>query len=644
VGKNWTCARAMEMVDSEWVLFVDADVRLAPRLSCGCLAEWMVQPIMATLMGIGFPIEATNDAADATAFAAGPFMLFRRSAYAAIGGHAALAAEVVEDLALARRIKAAGFRLRYLLGLDAVELRIYADFAALWEGWSKNWFTGLDRHVPRALGAAATVGLMFSGPWLLALRLWTGHHFALSPRHWWLMGAAALLLPACAAPTPPAATLPAAPRQPTAILHAHDEPFAQVRGYVCSLARQGYSHVQIAPAQLSNGDGRPGSGRGGGEWWRRYQPVDHLTIAGRGSRADLRALTRTARGCGMKVIADVVFNHMASDPAHAAVLRYPGLGPDDFHRRCAIDYSDGDTLSERRCWLNGDLPDLDHSRPSVMALHERHLRLLLEDGVDGFRFDAAKHIEPATLRTYLEVIRRHSGGRAWSYLEVIDDGDTSAAMYAPVAPVTDFVLCDSLQQVFGPVGWLSGLRLPRAIDDGRSITFAVNHDSDPSINPGFPRCRVADRGDAHLASAYVLAREAGTPLILARDNLQVAYLSGGARFRSLMRRRGEGGANVRETVLAVADPRSVLVMERGGEGLFVVNKAAETYDIASLDLSLSQLEGCYLELRNDFTIAIERRGDGRKFLTRWGGWQRGGMRLAGRDALFFARVPFDACR
>ena len=67
VGKNWACSRAMEQVTSEWVLFIDADVRLspdalrralvqaieekadlfslAPRLECGCLAEWMVQPI-----------------------------------------------------------------------------------------------------------------------------------------------------------------------------------------------------------------------------------------------------------------------------------------------------------------------------------------------------------------------------------------------------------------------------------------------------------------------------------------------------------------------------------------------------------------------------------------------------------------------
>jgi cellulose synthase/poly-beta-1,6-N-acetylglucosamine synthase-like glycosyltransferase len=256
VGKNWACTRAMEQVQSDWVLFVDADVRLqpttlrralgqavsegadllslAPRLCCGCLAEWMVQPIMISLLCLSFPIQAANDPADPTAFAAGPFMLFRRSAYSAIGGHRALAGEVVEDLALARRIKAGGYRLRYLLGLDAADLRMYTNFAALWEGWSKNWFSGLDRSLAKALGAGAVVVLLFSGPWLLApaaaiglallgeqaalrlplqaalalavlgiglhltLRLWTRSAFALPLRHWWLMGAGGLVLGALA--------------------------------------------------------------------------------------------------------------------------------------------------------------------------------------------------------------------------------------------------------------------------------------------------------------------------------------------------------------------------------------------------------------------------------------------------------------
>ena len=266
VGKNWACSRAMEQVVSEWVLFMDADVRLqpaalrralaqamadgadllslAPRLSCGCLAEWLVQPIMASLLGLGFPIEAANDPASPVAFAAGPFMLFRRSTYLAIGGHRALAAEVVEDLALARRIKQGGHRLRYLLGLDALDLRMYSDFASLWEGWTKNWLLGLDGDVARALVSSALVLLMFSVPWLLApvaallaaglapmglapmgfapvglpgqrllllaalslalagiglqlvLRLWIRRQFQLPISFWWLMGAGGLVVAA----------------------------------------------------------------------------------------------------------------------------------------------------------------------------------------------------------------------------------------------------------------------------------------------------------------------------------------------------------------------------------------------------------------------------------------------------------------
>jgi len=444
-----------------------------------------------------------------------------------------------------------------------------------------------------------------------------------------------------------AALLGAAPGQalepPTAILHAHDEPYRQVKDYVCGLAKQGYSHVQIAPAQRSNGDPVGGAAVSANEWWRRYQPVDFLVIQGRGSLQDLQALTHQAHSCGMKVIADVVFNHMASDPKFAATLDYPTFKREDFHPQCKINYSDGNTNTERNCWLNGDLPDLNQTITHVSRVLRQHLKLLLEAGVDGFRFDAAKHMDPAVLNDLIATINTSSKNRAWNYLEVIDDNDTKASMYTPTAAVTDFVLCESLQKAFSFGGSLSSLRIPTAINDSRSVTFGVNHDSDSTINPGFPKCSYANRGDAVLSNAYVLARESGTPLILAKDNLTVAYLPTGATFRRLMIERGKQGLNVRENVLAVADSQSMLVMERGSEGLFVVNKSSTPFDMPMLDLTLTNLEGCYRELRNTFTVAIERRGDGRKSITRWGTWQRGGMQVAARDALYFVRVPFAEC-
>jgi alpha-amylase len=379
------------------------------------------------------------------------------------------------------------------------------------------------------------------------------------------------------------------------------------------------------------------------EWWRRYQPVDFLVIQGRGSLQDLQALTHQAHSCGMKVIADVVFNHMASDPKFAVTLDYPTFKREDFHPQCKINYSDGNTNTERNCWLNGDLPDLNQTTTHVSHVLRQHLKLLLEAGVDGFRFDAAKHMDPAVLNDLIATINTSSKNRAWNYLEVIDDNDTKASMYTPTAAVTDFVLCESLQKAFSFGGSLSSLRIPTAINDSRSVTFGVNHDSDPTINPGFPKCSYANRGDAVLANAYVLARESGTPLILAKDNLTVAYLPTGATFRRLMLERGKQGLNVRENVLAVADSQSMLVMERGSEGLFVVNKSSTPFDTPMLDLTLTNLEGCYRELRNTFTVAIERRDDGRKSITRWGTWQRGGMQVAARDALYFVRVPFAEC-
>ena len=253
-GKNWPASVAAAIPwpegdpEQQWLLFLDADVKLrpgaiaaalaeasssgadlfslAPRLECGCLAEWLVQPIVAALLGLGFPIRRSNDPDDSTAFAAGPFMLFRRSAYEAIGGHRAVASEVVEDLALARRIKAHGLSLRYLLGVDWVDLRMYRSLAALWEGWTKNWFLGLDRNLLKAAGSVGVVLLLFALPWLsllwaliaflwsgqpnlmlalpallgvtlvFSVRLWSTWRFATPLRYWWLSWLGAVLIAA----------------------------------------------------------------------------------------------------------------------------------------------------------------------------------------------------------------------------------------------------------------------------------------------------------------------------------------------------------------------------------------------------------------------------------------------------------------
>jgi alpha-amylase len=420
-----------------------------------------------------------------------------------------------------------------------------------------------------------------------------------------------------------------AAEQPIAIFHAFNQPYRDVTKFVCQLSDQGYSHVQLSPAQKSN----PSP-----EWWARYQPVDYSVIEGLGSEADVTQLTQTAHGCNVKVIADVVFNHMAD--INGDLTKFPGLSPKDFTTpRCDIKYGDGKRDTEVNCWL-GSLPDLKFT-DNVKKLQKAHLKKLLALGIDGFRFDAAKHMPQNVVQEYIDYINQESKGKAWNYLEVISDGDTKAEDYNGIAAVEDFVLYNSMKGIFGFGGDMRSLPA-QSVSDPRSVTFGTNHDTIRSLNSQAIN-PYDDITDSYLATAYVLARKDGTPLIFNEDNLKAPYINFGVKFRQIITQREKTGKNVNENILKVLNSSTVMLMERGAEGFFVENKGADTFDIPALDVTLSRLEGCYRELRNNFTVAIENRS-GKKFITRWGTPKRGGMEVQGRDALYFVREPFDQCK
>ena len=430
--------------------------------------------------------------------------------------------------------------------------------------------------------------------------------------------------------------------QPTAIFHAFNQQYKDVEGFVCILADQGYSHIQISPAQKSN----PGN-----EWWKRYQPVDYSVIEGLGSESDLKNLINKAHSCNVKVIGDVVFNHMADldgGDDFEDLTKYPNLSPKDFHtvssnpgqKPCTINYSDGNRDSELNCWL-GNLPDLIHNE-DVKNIQKAHLKKLLDLGIDGFRFDAAKHMPADVVKEYIDYIDQESQGRTWNYLEVITDGDTKAEDYNWIAAVTDFILYGSMKNAYTFSGDLRSLPAA-AVNDSRSVTFGANHDTIKELND-FAINPYNDITDSYLASGYVLGREDGTPLIFNEHNLNVPYLKYGVKFRQIMEQKGKEGKNVKENILRVIDRPTIVMMERGPEGFLLENKGADQFDIPVLDLNSSSLEGCYHELSNDFNVTIERGGDGKKYVTGWGRPDRGGVKIEGRDALYFIREPWDSCQ
>ena len=185
VGKNWACDRATKYATGDFFLFIDADVRLKPgaieaatevarseqidllncipATVCGSLTEWLVQPFMFINLLISLNDKAVKNPQTETAFAAGPFILFGRSAYEKVGGHRAVANQVAEDVALARLIKHGGLKLGYRLGAEIATLRMYRSWAALWEGWTKVLYVGAQRNFFTMLSLATIMLIRLVG-------------------------------------------------------------------------------------------------------------------------------------------------------------------------------------------------------------------------------------------------------------------------------------------------------------------------------------------------------------------------------------------------------------------------------------------------------------------------------------------------
>lgn len=220
-GKVAACWRGQAVASGETLLFVDADVRLAPetlRLALAYLEEsgadgvtligrlvtegfweWVVQPVVGSLILAGNRPEEVNDPQrPKSAMANGQFIMVRRSAYDAVGGHEAVRGEVLDDVGFARLMKARQRSLHLLLGLDLMSVRMYTGLREIWDGWTKNLFLGLHRSLPLTLlvwMAVFATGLL---PFLLAaglpaLTLATGQPGFTDPA-WWLSVAAAILI------------------------------------------------------------------------------------------------------------------------------------------------------------------------------------------------------------------------------------------------------------------------------------------------------------------------------------------------------------------------------------------------------------------------------------------------------------------
>jgi chlorobactene glucosyltransferase len=244
-GKPWACQRAGEQAVADFapdfLLFVDADVRLVPgaaraalgyaereglamlsgfgRLEMRSFWEKVMQPVVAGMIIAGNPLSRNNDPdkRKGKPIANGQFILLRRSAHAAVGGHEAVRNDVLDDVGLATAVTGAGLTYHMTFMTSIFSCRMYAGFADLWEGWSKNLFPGLGWNWSALVGlivftllttilpyAVLGAGAVLGGPWLAwggalvllvqALRLYLDRAFSQDPAYGLTHGPATGLL------------------------------------------------------------------------------------------------------------------------------------------------------------------------------------------------------------------------------------------------------------------------------------------------------------------------------------------------------------------------------------------------------------------------------------------------------------------
>ena len=406
------------------------------------------------------------------------------------------------------------------------------------------------------------------------------------------------------------------------ILHAFNWRMRDLIKYAPEIAQAGYTSVQISPIQGTKATVNDGSYAT--DWWSFYQPTDMAIGNALGTAAELQQATAELHKYGVKVVADVVTNHVQNCESKADrnkinstlrgyvrhdVLTHP-MKADDSSRQNQVQ---GD--------LDNQLPDINTGSTDYQNFVINNLLNPLSDaGVDGFRFDAAKHIETPDDGSYasqywpnITNAIKAKNSNAYIYGEILDSaGKFQISSYTKYINVTDYAYGNTVRGALSSKN-ASGLTNYGYSGSSKSqnVLWVESHDnfcSGTSLS--------LTKQQQILGWAAIGARADAPALFYVRPKHEAIDSAGFIKYDDLMGAPGSAETWKDPTVAAVNKFKNAFVgqnesvsangamfyVQRGTTGMVIVNLNGSS---TSVNQSCSMANGTYKDQvsGNTFTVS-----------------------------------------
>ena len=369
------------------------------------------------------------------------------------------------------------------------------------------------------------------------------------------------------------------------ILHCFDWSFNQIKEELLNIAKAGFTSVQTSPSQGNAGNNAT--------WYFAYQPYDFTFAAGGlGSKQDLINLCTEADKYGIKVIVDVVSNHLNGSMNYVA----PKWNNNEYW------HTHGSNIDYNNRWqvTHGDIGmrDLNSEHPTVYNAVRAYVDELKSYGVDGIRWDAAKHIGlPSEGCDFWSAVTKNS--EMWHYGEILigptDNGGNDHLMkeYTNYISVTDNTYGRDMRYSIqgGNAYSHNGNWANRGVASDKIVYWAESHDTYANDGKYGEDSRSASVNHINRTYALLASRASSTALYFSRPtstsanairlgqkgsldfkNKEVAAVN---HFHNAM--IGQKDYYVSENgVMAVCREKGVVVVKASGSGNVTISNGGGT--------------------------------------------------------------------